>query len=152
MSYRPSNNYAYTPPIRRPGGVDPDPDSSDELSILKLGHKARQLRKLFLTSPQKLFVISRVIATVLAIVIIVIPLGVLTSDLCNDRTKLIALMISVLVFPAAIQLAARPRTVELFVTTATYCAVLKTLLATSSTFSLSQLQAELSLITASKTT
>ncbi|KAK3201734.1 hypothetical protein GRF29_164g468701 [Pseudopithomyces chartarum] len=96
-----------------------------------------------LTSPRKIFILSRIIASALAIGTISVPLAVLVSDVCSDKTKLVVLMVSVIAFPAAIQLAARPRTLELFVATATYCAVLTTVLATSSTFSVKQLQSEL---------
>lgn len=72
-----------------------------------------------LTSPRKIFILSRIIASALAIGTISVPLAVLVSDVCSDKTKLVVLMVSVIAFPAAIQLAARPRTLELFVATAT---------------------------------
>ncbi|KAF2246631.1 hypothetical protein BU26DRAFT_50404 [Trematosphaeria pertusa] len=87
---------------------------SSDAQISKSGDKFTTL-----PSPRKVFVLARLIATALAILLIGIPLSVLTAGAICETTKLIVLIVSLFVFPAVISLAARPRTLELFVATAT---------------------------------
>ncbi|CAO2658157.1 Nn.00g074170.m01.CDS01 [Neocucurbitaria sp. VM-36] len=96
-----------------------------------------------LISPRKVFILARGIASFLAIGLISIPLFIMASDSFSEKIKLVALLVSLVAFPFAIQIAARPRNLELFMATATYCAVLSTLLAVSSPFDLADFQRQL---------
>lgn len=87
-----------------------------------------------LPSPRKIAFLARVIASALAILIIGGPLIVLVSKNMEVSTKLYVVMAALITFPLAIQIAARPKHLELFVATATYCAVLTTFLAINTPF------------------
>jgi len=93
-----------------------------------------------LTSTEKIEQLARFIASILAIILIGIPLYVLASKSFCDRTKITVLLISLVLFPVAIQIAARPKNHDLFTATAAYCAVLSTFLATSTNFNVGQPQ------------
>jgi hypothetical protein len=72
-----------------------------------------------LTSPQKLAFFVRRSSTLWAIISIIAPLSVLATNSISDKTKLFVLLISLVAFSIAIQVAARPRNLELFVVTVT---------------------------------
>lgn len=63
--------------------------------------------------------LARLVATAWALVLIIVPLTVLASDTFGQKTKLLTVIASLVAFPVAIQIAARTRTLELFVATAT---------------------------------
>lgn len=72
-----------------------------------------------LISQQKVSIIAHIIASFLAIGLISVPLFVMASDSFNEKVKLIALLVSLCAFPFALQVAARPKNLELFMATAT---------------------------------
>ncbi|KAF2476127.1 uncharacterized protein BDR25DRAFT_300915 [Lindgomyces ingoldianus] len=84
-----------------------------------------------LTSTEKVERLARVIASLLAVLLIGVPLFVLASTAFCDKVKVAVLLVALVLFPAAIQVAARPKNHDLFTSTAAYCAVLSTFLATS---------------------
>lgn len=72
-----------------------------------------------LLSSRKVSFLARSIASFLAIGLISIPLFIMVSDTFSEKIKLVALLVSLIAFPFAIQIAARPRNLELFMATAT---------------------------------
>ena len=72
-----------------------------------------------LISPRKVSLLARGIASLLAIGLISIPLFIMASDSFSEKIKLVALLVSLVAFPVVIQIAARPRNLELFMATAT---------------------------------
>ncbi|KAF2681051.1 hypothetical protein K458DRAFT_85685 [Lentithecium fluviatile CBS 122367] len=93
-----------------------------------------------LTSTERVEQLARFIASILAILLIGIPLYVLASGCFTDKTKITTLLVALVFFPVAIQIAARPKNHDLFTATAAYCAVLSAFLAASTNFNFGQSQ------------
>ncbi|KAF2661877.1 hypothetical protein K491DRAFT_773470 [Lophiostoma macrostomum CBS 122681] len=92
----------------------------------------------YLTSTDRIRTSARIVASVLAIAVIGVPLYILAANNVCNRTRLTVLFISLAAFPAAIYTAARPKNLDLFAATATYCAVLSTFFVATSSLNLGQ--------------